>query len=40
MQRPKDGGAESNISCRTGMDCHRRVLIWYAHTNLIDLAGV
>ena len=39
-QRPKDGGAESNTACRTGMDGHKRVLIWYAHTNQIDLAGV
>ena len=39
-QRPKDGGAESNTACRTGMDGHKKVLIWYAHTNQIDLARV
>ena len=31
MQGPKDGGLESNTTCRTSMDDHKRVLIWYAH---------
>ena len=32
MQRPQDGGAESNTACRTNMDGNERVSIWYAHT--------